>query len=316
MDYSLRELLIKVERLKTILVSRATGRDQESDFPEYVELRQELVATRNLDLPTFVYSCRTLDEFWQFIKTEYSTYADRREYLREAFNPVLTFLDSDSHTAAFGGDLFKRQFPAGLPFGLKKPNLAFVPKKGSQTAYFEEETGIGVIRENVYPNFTYQDLDESLHGSLIRHPDLMSFLTNINQTESEKRFFTRYACDYNMQTDEVPALIPQAWIQWHSRTKRDLRSISSSYVDDLYRVDFVAFWKNKRFAILVDDISHYAKKISSRWDADEQSYSKRLKEDRKLRKEGWQVFRVSNWEMRREAFISEILVDLKEHIDF
>ncbi len=42
----------------------------------------------------------------------------------------------------------------------------------------------------------------------------------------------------------------------------------------------------------------------------------RLKEDRKLRKEGWEVFRISNWEIRNEQLLSEILADFLEHIEF
>lgn len=79
----------------------------------------------------------------------------------------------------------------------------------------------------------------------------------------------------------------------------------------------MAFWNNKRYVILVDDISHYAvKNDESSWDASEENYSKRLKEDRKLRKEGWQVFRVSNWELRDDSRVEEILQDLREFIGF
>jgi hypothetical protein len=209
------------------------------------------------------------------------------------------------------GDLFKHQFPAGLPFGLKKPSLAFIPEHGSQMACFEDEPGVAVIRGGVYPSFTYRDLMASL-GDKLKDSTLVSMI----QTESEKRFYLHYVRAYDMPSQEVPVLIPQAWIQWHSKTKRDLRSRSSSYADDLYRVDFVAFWKRKRFVILVDDISHYAKRISERWYANEEAYSKRLKEDRKLRKEEWEVFRMSNWELRDEGLIPEILTDLREFIDF
>lgn len=63
-----------------------------------------------------------------------------------------------------------------------------------------------------------------------------------------------------MADTNVPVLIPQAWIQWHSLTKKYLSSNTSLHPEDIYRVDFVAFWNNKRFAIQVDDISHYAVK--------------------------------------------------------
>jgi very-short-patch-repair endonuclease len=119
-----------------------------------------------------------------------------------------------------------------------------------------------------------------------------------------------------MVEKSVPVLIPQAWIQWHSFPKKNLRSTDSLHVDDIYRVDFVAFWNNQRFCILVDDISHYAVKNGKKWLADEESYSKRLKEDRKLRKEGWQVFRVSNWELQSPESIDDILGDLQNCFGF
>ncbi|MBE9031903.1 hypothetical protein IQ266_19390 [filamentous cyanobacterium LEGE 11480] len=90
----------------------------------------------------------------------------------------------------------------------------------------------------------------------------------------------------------------------------------------MYRVDFAAFWKDKRYVVLVDDISHYADIVTrddklSRWDASEEKYSKRLKEDRKLRKENWHVFRVSNWELKQdEEIVQAILQDLRDFLDF
>jgi hypothetical protein len=63
-----RDLLLKVERLKNILVSHATGKSQ--DQGEYATLRRELTAIPSIKdaLPTYVCTCRTLDEFWQVIK--------------------------------------------------------------------------------------------------------------------------------------------------------------------------------------------------------------------------------------------------------
>ena len=132
-----------------------------------------------------------------------------------------------------------------------------------------------------------------------------------------ENFFVKYAKYFNMAySANIPALLPQAWIQWHSQPKRNLRAENSNHADDLYRVDFVTFWDNKRYVILIDDISHYAKKNKKFWCANEEQYSNRLKEDRKLRKEGWSVFRISNWEIRHDDLIEEILLDLQEFIGF
>lgn len=87
-------LLSKVEELKNILSDRATG--GEGSDTEYVKLRRELIARRNIArlLPEFVGGCRSIDEFWGFIRSQSSTYADRREYLRQEFAPLLQMLES------------------------------------------------------------------------------------------------------------------------------------------------------------------------------------------------------------------------------
>lgn len=316
-----RDLLIKVETLKNILVARATGQTSNTT-PDYVELRNELIQNPEIrdHLPTFVVTCRSLQEFWEFIKSKFSTYSERRDYLRDEFAPVLRFLEfgtnipSISHSVE---DLFRYQFPAGLPFGLQKPNLAVIPEQGSQRMRYEDAPAIGIIRDGVYPDFNFERLQRMFEGKTINGKALLPALLVMSTTTAEKALFKAYMHRFQMlESRKVPVLIPQAWIQWHSLPKPNLRAISSSYTDDLYRVDFVAFWNMKRFAILVDDISHYAVRCSSRWDANEEAYSKRLKEDRKLRKEGWSVFRVSNWEMREAVFIEGILDDLQEFIAF
>jgi len=216
---------------------------------------------------------------------------------------------------------FKGQFPAGLPFGKIKPDFVIKAEQRSQTLKFELKEGIGIIDANadVYPNLNYQKLLNLYNLSSETDHVLSMALIGMNQTRSEKNIFLKYKYKFQMNKEDVPVLIPQAWIQWHSVNKTNLRDINSLHIDDIYRVDFVVFWKNKRFVILVDDISHYAIKRNNQWFADQESYSKRLKEDRKLQKEGWQVFRISNWELRDERdknVVYDILEDLREFIGF
>ena len=96
------ELLVKVETLKNILVVHATGGS--ADGSEYRALRQELLAHPLLKdrFPRFLRSCRTLGEFWAFIKEKSGTYAGRRGFLGEQFDTVLTFLEDQSATPADG----------------------------------------------------------------------------------------------------------------------------------------------------------------------------------------------------------------------
>jgi len=92
------ELINSVESLKIMLVSHATGGG--GDNIEYKNLRRELTTSPRIAkvLPRFVHICRDLSEFWSFIKPKFGTYAERREYLRNEFDPLLTMLETESRT--------------------------------------------------------------------------------------------------------------------------------------------------------------------------------------------------------------------------
>jgi hypothetical protein len=175
-------------------------------------------------------------------------------------------------------DLFEKQFPVGLPFGRIKPDFAIIAKKGGQLLMFEWKSGIGIIWQDVYPSFDFQSFQNALNITVGTNLALKKALVAMNQTETEKKFFKQYANQFRMADSFVPMLIPQAWIQWHSLTKAVLRTAKRPLADELYRVYFVAFWENQRYAILIDDISHYAEKKNDSWMASEESYSNRLVE--------------------------------------
>jgi len=87
------ELLTKVEALKNIMTECATG--GVCDEASYKKLRNELLNNPILaeKLPYFVRTCRSISEFWEFIKEKSPTYAGRRRFMAEAFDEVLTFLE-------------------------------------------------------------------------------------------------------------------------------------------------------------------------------------------------------------------------------
>ncbi|MDP2811854.1 MAG: abortive infection family protein [Rhodocyclaceae bacterium] len=92
------DLINKVESLKVMLVSRATG--GEGDDLHYKNLRRELIALPRIGklIPQVVQISRDLSEFWGFIKPKFATYAERREYLRKEFDPLLKTLEAESRT--------------------------------------------------------------------------------------------------------------------------------------------------------------------------------------------------------------------------
>jgi hypothetical protein len=80
----------QLAHLQRILIGRATGSSWSgaSDEalvgrPEYVSLRKSLLVDRTIapHLPDYLRKCRDLDQFWAFIKYEYRSYAERREFI-------------------------------------------------------------------------------------------------------------------------------------------------------------------------------------------------------------------------------------------
>lgn len=92
-----KRLLQKVENLKEMLVSIATSSSyKNSTNQEYKLLRRELrsIPLLKAKLPPFIHSCRDFDEFWGFIKQKFAHYQERRDYLQNEFDPVLSMLES------------------------------------------------------------------------------------------------------------------------------------------------------------------------------------------------------------------------------
>ena len=77
----MNELFIQAETLQNLLISCATG-GQENNI-EYTRLRQTVLANAALEtlVPQFIKTCRNLDQFWQFIKYKFGSYAERRNYI-------------------------------------------------------------------------------------------------------------------------------------------------------------------------------------------------------------------------------------------
>ncbi|MBB3639266.1 abortive infection family protein [Variovorax atrisoli] len=94
----MNELFEQVESLQGLLVSHATGGQE--DEAEYTRLRQVVLAQAALEpvAPRFLRTSRSLGQFWQFIKSKYGTYAERRTYLWDEFRPMLELLERGSIT--------------------------------------------------------------------------------------------------------------------------------------------------------------------------------------------------------------------------
>jgi Abortive infection C-terminus len=87
--------LEKIEKLKTILVVRATEQGG-FDPGNFALLRGQLLRDARIKarLPGFLKTCSNLTEFWAHIKGAYSTYRERRGYIQNEFLPAITYLES------------------------------------------------------------------------------------------------------------------------------------------------------------------------------------------------------------------------------
>lgn len=87
------DIILQLEQFKMGLTARATGGDFEQK--EYSRLRKIVLGLPNIEknVPRFLKLCRTVDEFWGWIKGEAPTYAERRIIIAEALNPILEMIE-------------------------------------------------------------------------------------------------------------------------------------------------------------------------------------------------------------------------------
>jgi hypothetical protein len=92
-----KPVLEKIEALQNIMLASITGGAR--DEQEYRKLRDELFRMPGLKdaLPRFVRTCGDLSQLWHFIKTQegLATYASRRDYIWNAFRPLLAGVDDE-----------------------------------------------------------------------------------------------------------------------------------------------------------------------------------------------------------------------------
>ncbi|MBL7706764.1 MAG: abortive infection family protein [Taibaiella sp.] len=79
----------KVTVLKNILINRAVGGLVNDEH--YLILRSDLLKQTSIksQIPDFVVNNGSVYDFWQFIKASFGSYAERRFFLQEAFEPLL-----------------------------------------------------------------------------------------------------------------------------------------------------------------------------------------------------------------------------------
>lgn len=107
--------LSKAQDMLMLLSGVASGEHMASHAENYKNLRLELLSdaqTKAL-LPSFIKSCRIVNDFWDYIQPLYGTYKERRSYLREQFDPLLTALEEETpspHYAKIGNSIQELKF--------------------------------------------------------------------------------------------------------------------------------------------------------------------------------------------------------------
>lgn len=99
MRFAMSDLRDQAETLQNLLVSHATGHTESGS--EYRQLREVFLSDPALGplVPRFVRTCRSLPQFWEFIKHKLGTYHERRVYIWEQFEPLLSALEAGGHPA-------------------------------------------------------------------------------------------------------------------------------------------------------------------------------------------------------------------------
>jgi nucleoside phosphorylase len=129
------EFLVKVADLKGLLASRATNGTPSEE--EYGNLRAELVKIEPIRqlLPRFVLTCRTIREFWAFLKPKFSTHNERLAFLQSEFDPILAALEQRVTPRA----------PGNTYLAAPKPDLVLVTVNEHETQAvhdaFQKATG-------------------------------------------------------------------------------------------------------------------------------------------------------------------------------
>lgn len=88
------ELQISVEAFQNLLIDVATNQNRDNDT--YIQLRKGIINEEEIKffLPDFVFTARTVEQFWQLIKLKFSSYQDRKVFIWGEFSRVLIYLET------------------------------------------------------------------------------------------------------------------------------------------------------------------------------------------------------------------------------
>jgi hypothetical protein len=140
--------------------------------------------------------------------------------------------------------------------------------------------------------------------------EFTSDLANLTGSNAERKFFLAYVEECLISADEsdksvwsLPALIPQAWVNWIHYDPTDSKRAERAQKEP-FRVDFMLKDNsiNENLIIIeIDGSTHFAS---------EEAYTKHIQKDRWLRKQGWQVYRISNSEVEQFRHFNDFYYEI------
>jgi hypothetical protein len=173
-----RDVLAAAAKCKELMTDRARGVHRE-DYGEYEPARLVVISDRSVaeKIPEILRTYRTIDEFWAFIKPEYGSYAERQEFIRRSFEPLLDTLEA-RHVA-------DPEDGAPLPFGCTEDELfskivqllmarghereVAVLTAGRLSLQYRESDGWGDVEQWVINIALYLPLYEQLNATQREH---------------------------------------------------------------------------------------------------------------------------------------------------
>ena len=120
-------------------------------------------------------------------------------------------------------------------------------------------------------------------------------------------FRTYFQNFHKILGDRLPALIPQVYLHYDPKTLQELKGVKRI---PRQRMDFLILFSNgERVVIEVDGKQHY----SSNNTASPQKYSEMVSEDRKLKLQGYEVYRFGGYELN-ETHGEQLVVNFFERL--
>ena len=109
--------------------------------------------------------------------------------------------------------------------------------------------------------------------------------------------------DAILESLTAPALIPQVWLNCVYEPKRSPEEEKAELEYMPKRVDFLFIHRGQIHIVEVDDPSHYAKydEQTRKYEVDEERYTYNLRAERALMEQGYQIHRMSNYEIRNDC---------------